>query len=127
MQVGPGDEFAVASLKQVPTRSGEVRFIDQGAGCPGTGSPTTFRCGDCILVTLVERAFSLQRFQLVPADWKTYNGYQVDARIPIGTTQQQFRMMPRNRLVSDNIAVPVTDGTGLTGFYDLDLLYTIAP
>jgi uncharacterized protein (TIGR03435 family) len=93
MQAAPGQEFEVASIKRVPTRSGDIRLIDHGSGGPGSNDPAMFRCGNCLLVSLIEKAFDLQRYQFVPGPWMMDNEYQVLAKVPEGTTPQQFRTM----------------------------------
>jgi uncharacterized protein (TIGR03435 family) len=93
MQAASGQEFEVASIKRVPTRIGDVRLIDHGSGGPGSYDPTMFRCGNCLLVSLIEKAFDLQRYQFVPAPWMMDDEYQVLAKVPEGTTPQQFRTM----------------------------------
>jgi uncharacterized protein (TIGR03435 family) len=72
-------------------------------GGPGTDDPSLFTCENCALPGLITKAFDLQPYQLSGPDWLLSTGTQstrfmVSAKIPSGTTKEQFRLMLQNLL-----------------------------
>ena len=91
-----GGSFEVASVKPAdpPTR-------EDGIGCtggPGTSSPGTWTCRHILLSQLVFDAYELDRYQLQPPAWTTTTWLAVAAKVPAGTTKEEFRKMQQNLL-----------------------------
>jgi len=92
-------EFEVASIKQVPTQTRPGDLIEHGSGGPGTDDPGMFRCGNCFLLPLIEKAFDLKRNQFAdPQPWMMKTEFQIQAKVPAGATPQQFLVMLQNLL-----------------------------
>jgi uncharacterized protein (TIGR03435 family) len=68
-------------------------------GGPGTEDPSLFTCDNCGLYGLIFQAFDIQNYQLSAPDWMQSARFNVSAKIPEGTTKEQFRLMLRNLLV----------------------------
>jgi uncharacterized protein (TIGR03435 family) len=88
-----GPEFEVASVK--PARSGPRRM----AGGPGTNSPGQFSCAGVNLKPLLLRAYDLTSYQLEGPPSIDSDRFDIDAKIPPGTTKEQFNLMLQNLLV----------------------------
>jgi uncharacterized protein (TIGR03435 family) len=92
-------EFEVASIKQAPAQTRPGDLIEHGSGGPGTDDPGMFRCGNCFLLPLIERAFDLKRNQFAdPQPWMMKTEFQIQAKVPAGATPQQFLVMLQNLL-----------------------------
>jgi uncharacterized protein (TIGR03435 family) len=92
-------EFEVASIKQVPAQTRPGDLIEHGSGGPGTDDPGMFRCGNCFLLPLIEKAFDLKRNQFAdPQPWMMKTEFQIQAKVRAGATQQQFLVMLQNLL-----------------------------
>ena len=90
-------EFEVASIKAAPP----VEFFhsaDSGTGGPGSADPSTFRCVNCTLSSLILKAFSLQAYQFPGRQSLPGDAFVITAKIPEGATQAQFPVMLQNFL-----------------------------
>jgi len=88
--------FEVASVKRSdPKTVGSPPNFCRGG--PGTADPGLLVCTNAVLGMLVSRAYNLQFYQLISPDWMlqggSESGYEVTAKIPAGTTAEQFRLM----------------------------------
>lgn len=91
---GLAQEFEAASIRANPPRSGGFRFQqDLGSGGPGTTDPGLFRCSACTLATLIAKAYDLRAYQFPASATLADATFEVNARIPEGTTADQFRGM----------------------------------
>jgi len=91
-------EFEVASIKPVEP----VAFFhasDSSSGGPGSADAGMFRC-TCSLSSLITKAFGLQRYQFPGQPAFSRDTFNVTAKIPEGTTQEQFLVMLQNLLKS---------------------------
>ena len=91
--------FDVASIKpaELPSASSTlVRFGPKGG--PGTDDPGLYTCSLCNIPTLLIEAYNLKRYQLVVPDWMTTTRFEISAKVPAGTTREQFRVMMQNLL-----------------------------
>ncbi len=91
--------FEVASIRpaELPTAGSTlVRFGAKGG--PGTGDPGLYTCSLCNLVTLIIEAYDLKRYQVIYPDWMQMARFNVNAKVPAGTTSEQFRVMMQNLL-----------------------------
>ncbi len=89
-------EFEVASIKlSQPDPNG---YTVGCKGGPGTDDPTTFRCSNMSFSNLLARAFKI-RYDLVQGpDWLKTQMFEISARVPTNTTEDQFRTMLQNML-----------------------------
>lgn len=93
--------FEVASVKRSdPKQTGSPANSCRGG--PGTRDPGLFVCENAALAMLVCQAYDLQFYELVSPEWMINGGseagYDVTARVPVGTTQDKFRVMLQNLL-----------------------------
>ena len=102
-------EFEVVSIKAAaPSTSSYFHPAATLTGGPGSADPGMFRC-TCNLASLIAKAFELQRYQL-PGESSLPTGiFDVQAKIPEGTTSDQFSVMLQNLL---------KDRFGLVWHYD---------
>jgi uncharacterized protein (TIGR03435 family) len=85
--------FEVASVKPAQT---------QGTRCdggPGTRDPALWTCRSISLAYMISLAYDLQRYQYKPPDWMLDSRYDIVAKIPPGTTKEQFRQMQQDLLI----------------------------
>jgi uncharacterized protein (TIGR03435 family) len=92
-----GATFEVATIKLSPPPDGRG-FIRGCKGGPGTGDPELWRCTNATIVMLVTRAYDIERYQLTAAEWMGNTNYEISAKLPHDTTNEQFREMIRNLL-----------------------------
>jgi uncharacterized protein (TIGR03435 family) len=95
-------KFEVASIKPAPPPTGRGMRVTSNGG-PGEDDPGLFTCENCTLSMLISEAFDLKDFQLSGPDWMRPMGMQstrfmMSAKIPLGTTKAQFRVMLQNFL-----------------------------
>jgi uncharacterized protein (TIGR03435 family) len=95
-------QFEVASIKPAPPPTGRGMHVTWNGG-PGEHDPGMFTCENCPLSMLISDAFDLKDFQLSGPDWLRPMGMQatrfmMSAKIPLGTTKAQFRVMLQNFL-----------------------------
>jgi uncharacterized protein (TIGR03435 family) len=90
-------QFEVASVKLFLPPGGRVV---RGAlrGGPGTSDPGLARCTGCTLEDVVLRAFPIGKFQLSGPGWLDSLQLEINAKVPLGITVEQFRLMLRNLL-----------------------------
>ena len=95
-QSTPELEFEVASVKTAEPPA--FRFTVSIRGGPGTDGPGLFRCENMSLSNLVRIAYNEKRTSM--PDWMNTAMFNVDAKVPKGTTRDQFSVMLQNLLVS---------------------------
>lgn len=98
--VEPRLQFEVASVKPAPPpeqRSGG-RGAPRSTGGPRTPDPSLFICDSCTLSELVISAFNIQPYRLSAPSWMESERFTVNARVPVGTTVEQLRLMQQNLL-----------------------------
>ena len=66
-------------------------------GGPGSTDPEQLRC-EVSLGTLIEMAYRLDPRQFTPPDWMERSWWEVEAKVPPGTTIGQERIMAQNLL-----------------------------
>lgn len=86
--------FEVASIKSATGGRGNFMY-----GGPGTNDPGLYRCERCELRVLIMQAYNVNNFQLVRPSWMETAIFDVVARVPEGTTKEQYRLMLQNLLV----------------------------
>lgn len=84
--------FEVASVKpSAPPADGMV--IRRMAGGPGSTDPGTLTYTNLPLKMMVVRAYGLKEYQVEGPEWIDSIGYDVTAKVPPGTTREQFQQM----------------------------------
>ena len=99
-------EFEVASVKPQkpvpidPFQSNSVlTSLPTMRGGPGTVSPGQIHYSHVTLRSLIIKAYDIYPDQIQGPGWLTEDQYAVDAVVPSGATQDQFRQMLQNLLV----------------------------
>jgi uncharacterized protein (TIGR03435 family) len=90
-------QFEVASVKPAPPPDMRGMRVSMRGG-PGTDDPGFFRCENCGISGLLTQAFDIQDYQLSSPDWMQNTRFDVSAKIPLGTTKDQYRLMLQNLL-----------------------------
>jgi uncharacterized protein (TIGR03435 family) len=90
-------EFEVASVKPAAPVNA-FHSSDSGTGGPGSADPAMFRCTRCSLAVLISKAFGLERYQFPGQQSLPTDGFEIQARIPEGATQEQVAVMLQNLL-----------------------------
>lgn len=115
--VPPKPEFDAVSVKPSPEPD-HVRGITVGCnGGPGTKDPGLFTCTNMNLSNLVFRAYSIDGYRVAGLEW-TQQMFEVSARIPAGTTKEEFSLMLQNLLI-DRFHLAVRHETREITQYDL--------
>src|SRR5579864_18474 len=98
---GDRPEFEVASITPVdvnPGPGGRIFFRGPQGG-PGTDDPGLFSCATCNVYQLILKAFDVQPYQITGiANMFDMDRFSVKAKIPAGTTKEQFLLMMQNLL-----------------------------
>jgi uncharacterized protein (TIGR03435 family) len=97
-----GQSFEVASVKPSPPGPKARRI----RGGPGSTSPGTVTLTYIDLASLLTMAFSVNPYQIVGPDWLTITRFDIAAKLPPGTTVEQYRLMLRN-LLADRFQLAV--------------------
>jgi len=94
--------FEVASVKRADPKAPNSGPICKGG--PGTADPTMLRCTNTALSLLIIQAYDVKFYEIVSPEWVTHggseSGYDVTAKIPTGTTKENYRLMLQ-RLLSE--------------------------
>ncbi len=93
--------FEAASVKRSDANNvGSAPNVCRGG--PGTADPDLLICTNSALSMLVQRAYNVLFYELISPDWMlmggSESGYDITAKIPAGTTAEQFRLMLQNLL-----------------------------
>jgi len=89
-------EFEVVSVK---LSNPDPRGYTVGCkGGPGSDDPTTFRCTNMSFTNLLARAFGVRYDQIQGPDWLRSQMFEISARVPPNTHEDQFRAMLQNML-----------------------------
>lgn len=110
--------FDVASIKAAPPpEPGRGMFVGMHGG-PGTNDPGLFTCNNCDLMGLITLAYDVQRYQVSGASPENSTRFNISARVPEGTTKEQFRLMLQN-LLADRFKLAIHRETKEGQVYDL--------
>jgi len=89
--------FDVATIKPAaPPNGGPIR-IGMGGG-PGTNDPGRYTCSFCNLQMLMVQAYDVAGYQLTIPAALLEGRFEVAAKVPVGATKEQFRLMLQNLL-----------------------------
>lgn len=90
--------FDVVSIRpSVPNDSRMWQTVGWHGG-PGTDDPSLFTCENCHLSMLVTIAYGINGYQLSAPDWTGSLQFNVSAKVPMGATKEQFKLMMQNML-----------------------------
>jgi uncharacterized protein (TIGR03435 family) len=86
--------FEVSSVKPASSASG--RFTMNGG--PGTSDPGRISYTNIMLRRIILRAYEVKNYQISGPDWLDTLRFDITAKVPDGTTKEQFQAMLRNLL-----------------------------
>jgi uncharacterized protein (TIGR03435 family) len=93
--------FDVATIKESGDTGGEV---SNHTGGPGTDSPTLYRRNIASVADMIRVAWNIEPYQLVTDIALDKTNYDIVARLPVGTSHEQYLEMFRN-LLTDRFAL----------------------
>ncbi len=94
-----GQNFEVASIKPgVPPGSTGRFHVGMTRGGPASPDPGHFSCQNCTLMMLVTDAFDVKPNQVSGPSWMTTERFDITAKIPLGSTEDQVLVMEQNLL-----------------------------
>lgn len=91
-------EFDAAAIKAAAPKVGHFRSSASTTGGPGSADPGLFRCTDCKLFFIISKAFELEKYQFPGRDSLPDLMFDLTAKIPEGTSAEQFLVMLQNLL-----------------------------
>ena len=94
---GPRLEFEVASVKPAPPPSGNMIRIGMGGG-PGTPDPGRLNYEFVNLRMVLGEAYGVKSYQISGSSLLDTERFNMTAKVPPGTTKEQFRVMLQNLL-----------------------------
>jgi uncharacterized protein (TIGR03435 family) len=89
-------EVASVKASAPPVAGGNAATVVSGG--PGSSDPTLARFDNIDLFSLVTMAYGVARFQLSAPEWLNTTRFDINARIPEGSTVEQYRLMLQNLL-----------------------------
>jgi uncharacterized protein (TIGR03435 family) len=92
---GYGQTFEAASIKPA-TPFGPRGMISEQKGGPGTSDPGSFTCVNCSLYWVLADAYPIHDYDFSGPDWLQSTRFDFSAKIPAGTTKEEFQTMLRN-------------------------------
>jgi len=93
----PSPAFEVASVKPSPLLRGPSPAICKGG--PETNDPGFYTCTNSDISFLVAGAFQLHGYEFPSADSLDRRKYEISAKVPPGTTKEQFHRMLQMLLI----------------------------
>jgi uncharacterized protein (TIGR03435 family) len=96
--VAKAQSFDVASVKVHP-QSGDGMIRVRMSGGPGTPDPGRLNYENVSLKAVLGKAFDVKSYQLTVPDWTDSERFDITAKIPQGTTKEQFGVVLQNLLV----------------------------
>jgi uncharacterized protein (TIGR03435 family) len=96
--VAQAQSFDVASVKPHPQSADGMIRVRMNGG-PGTPDPVRLNYENVSLKAVLGKAFDVKSYQLTTPDWADSERYDITAKIPQGTTKEQFGVMLQNLLV----------------------------
>jgi uncharacterized protein (TIGR03435 family) len=91
-------QFEVASVKPSTPPAGGRNTPPVVRGGPGSTDPALARFDNVDLDSLITMSYGIARFQLSGPDWMKTARFDINARVPLGTTIDQYRLMLQNLL-----------------------------
>ncbi|MGA3017823.1 MAG: TIGR03435 family protein [Bryobacteraceae bacterium] len=93
-QAADAPSFEVASIK--PASPSATRIACSGG--PGTTDPGIWSCTNVPLAFVISNAYGFQAPQFTPVDSCCQARFDIAAKVPAGTTKEQFQRMQQNLL-----------------------------
>jgi len=93
----PGLTFEVASIKPAAPQ-GNGRMMVGARGGPGTVDPGRYSTFNMPLKLLLTQAYGVRDFQISGPGWLDTERFDITAKVPPGTTKDQFKVMLQNLL-----------------------------
>jgi uncharacterized protein (TIGR03435 family) len=90
--------FEVASIKPAAPPSDPHRMMVGMRGGPGTPDPGQITFSNVSLRNVLMQAYDVKDFQISGPSWLGSERYDITAKVPPGTTKEQFRLMLQNLL-----------------------------
>src|ERR1017187_3553871 len=122
----PLPSFEVASVKvAVPPKPDAQGHLFIMRGCSGgllprSTDPGTLTCNNMPLKSLLVTAYSLKSYQVEGPAWLDTDGYDITAKVPPGTTREQFNLMLQS-LLAERFKVTVHRETKSMQVYALSI------
>jgi uncharacterized protein (TIGR03435 family) len=91
-------QFEVASVKPSPPPAPGRNAAVAVRGGPGSTDPALVRFDNIDLFSLVTMAYGIGRYQLFGPEWLSTARFDINARVPLGATRDQYRLMLQNLL-----------------------------
>jgi len=89
--------FEVASVKPAaPMTDGRIRVMSRGG--PGTPDPGQITYSNVTIKSVMTTAYNVKGYQISGPDWLDGQRYDITAKLPPGTTKEQFQLMLQNLL-----------------------------
>jgi len=96
-QAAESPAFVVASIKPAaPQTSGQFRVSMRGG--PGTPDPGQLTYTNVALMNVLVNAYGVKEYQINGPKWLSSERFDITAKIPMGATKEQFKMMLQNLL-----------------------------
>ena len=92
-------EFEVATIKPSPPPEPGQGYTVGCKGGPGQTDPEMFRCQNMSPMNFISRAFGMSSYLVTGPDWLRADKFDVTAKVPAGTTKEQFAIMLQNMLI----------------------------
>jgi uncharacterized protein (TIGR03435 family) len=84
--------FEVASIKpSTPQQAGRMMMRQRGG--PGTPDPSQYSVEGFPLSRVIQQAYGVQSYQISGPSWIDSERYDIVAKVPPGTTKEQFQLM----------------------------------
>jgi uncharacterized protein (TIGR03435 family) len=113
-----GPKFEVSSVKRAAPPSAGTGVRDGARGGPGTADPSQVTYTNLRLKDLLLTAYAVKSYQISGPDWLDAERYDIAARIPPGTTKEQFTLMLQN-LLTERFKLAVHHMTKHLSLYEL--------
>jgi len=92
-----GPTFEAASVKPAEAQpAGTMRVMMRGG--PGTPDPGQLTYTNVTLKNVIQNAYNVKGYQINGPKWLDAERYDIVAKIPMGTTKEDFRLMLQNLL-----------------------------
>jgi uncharacterized protein (TIGR03435 family) len=118
--------FEVASIKpaappqQAPGGRGVIMMMGSRGG-PGTNDPGRYQCNNCNLQMLMIQAYGVESYQLSIPSSLAGERYEITAKVPEGTTKDQFQLMLQN-LLADRFKMQIHRESKEGQVYELSVM-----
>ena len=117
---GAPTAFEVASIRPAPPPEPNRGMRIRNSGGPGTKDPERYTAENFTLDSLIMNAYDLKPYRLSGPDWLENDRYNVTAKVPPGTTKEQFRAMLQN-LLAERFGLKVHHETREMSVYELQV------